>query len=1788
MFVQYVPRQVATMDFGDLVFGHDPGAEEAAELRPDDKFLDEEFDQVMSILKEQHHCFWVMSSRPKPQVLDKYLSDQLHCRLSDCLMDRGDNRDKLPFLEVTNHCTGLVVLEFLDADPSALRARSTEHEIMYAWSGGRRKSFSFKVVRRVSFQDFPNRDTFAVGLNTRDASRHDVSRLVDALAERFLKLRSNRPSGEEVGKVLETWIGDRQLCMGSSNPNALLTLPFPASVLVTSTSWEVVALPFRNRIHPANPYAAFFKDIYRWKDILQRCSLAGIAPDEVRHEEPQDGLGASLFARSPLEQLKCHLQRLLAFPLAPALDAEQQGGFEATTMSWVHFIDQMARAFSPEQFARSSWIKAAGRGSHWNATAGQKGRYDRPFMLACMEIVLGGSVKASDTDLESHGATHLKLHLRRSIAALPSSLSESLLPLIDECLQVPCRRLLESQRILLDSLLMRRQADKNEMRVHRGDRWYVMYDASNIGCRNVLMVRGHSLDGSKRAIAGTAAMLMKEIGSLPKEEFTLDKSDQMVQAKKDVESALEHQIWPPTIMAQRMCGGKKKAYNFAHTVRLLSNSWQLVKGQYKLTKSTTSDGGPERRIRRSKLNTKDVFPWWTSTSKQQVGADIGSGMELDAAGVNDEGEHVELNLQGAYGVRGSMHFVEKALHHALEALEDWKVQRKFLGSLCLCFNSPAWRQTYCIDAQLDAAMQRLFSSGPKVLDETGRSWKVFAYSLQWLCLRYDAIRNTWPYGDGDPQLVMDAEQPGSTVDTDDKKLGFHRNMIGCHIRKEYSRSYAFMLKSVSGLVGHMESWNTSCFCHCQPHVKERMGHGSCPLQGFRAVDLASGVFDEFLDEIATTAHTDVLARCAATLPAIERARILSEFGRVKSSLFTECAVRNLPYIRIPGRFLGVASHKTDTALFVLSDCLLQYHGLSAREKARSHPDMQCFLDPAGDGFPDVMKALRDGHFRDLDVDGPLQRHRQESQFIPSDETPAESIHAKANMSLKGAVRHYSEAYLSLTVRRQELFQMCNSEDDRNALVDYFNEMYTNALALERLQMTSHPRARRALQSNGLLESRFPHAATCGIIYNTAIETSYQTLPDMFGDDGSDGGGGGSSGGENDDDDQACNKGEQNKGNEDGSGDSSDSSSASEDKAGGAPGGKGSKVAKQIIRNNLAVHFKAQSSKVPIYAVKLPRPVLCEIFQSSAGLRESLEPHRALSASALQDIEAQVQEKPFLQMALAYYNKAVCATAGVGPEDLDTPVKQLEGFENQHPSLLEKGWVFFRLVNKNPAAVTRGDKDLIAQEMPCFDSTKIIVEVLAAVGADPEQHKTLLANEGKLFTVNAQVLFSRSLVAMQWEKQDLEAAFAESFCTCEVKREVIYNMCLLFGTMVNQWLNFNNDTTGTVKQSVDILDLGCVDAIAMAHLEKLQLVRCTRLSDATNPYSTWHLTQAGCDSWLSAFSVHSGCLLRHCRVSIDPLQMSVVDCLDTLLQARWNPTLTEHVEAKEKKQLNTKGAGPQEFFLHIDDVEKIKIKTQWYLRALVFLQKHKREKELPDLKHFQDVKYYKQYMGVEAKRAKQFSGMTAQLRVKRGKKDSKKVKKQQVTKRGVAQVHAKTFQWGEHRFTYRRQRKKGFIGAFSVTCPLNLCAHANHLNLQTQCKRSRSWRTDADEAAVVLSLKAFICAAPSKKSRLEHQLYKPTAEDLAHVATASPPGKTRITAPEAVSIIDAKKKSIAAGAKPKSKPQTKPLGQTCMSKGSKDGKVDKVDKDAESVSVASSCTLDSSTSSSGSDSDSSDS
>ena len=97
-------------------------------------------------------------------------------------------------------------------------------------------------------------------------------------------------------------------------------------------------------------------------------------------------------------------------------------------------------------------------------------------------------------------------------------------------------------------------------------------------------------------------------------------------------------------------------------------------------------------------------------------------------------QHAELNLNGVYAIHGSMHFVEKALHHALESLEDWKPQTRFLASSSILFSSSSWRETYVTD--VGEAAIGVFFGGPNpwmTQEEVGRclhsQWSGFANIL---------------------------------------------------------------------------------------------------------------------------------------------------------------------------------------------------------------------------------------------------------------------------------------------------------------------------------------------------------------------------------------------------------------------------------------------------------------------------------------------------------------------------------------------------------------------------------------------------------------------------------------------------------------------------------------------------------------------------------------------------------------------------------------------------------------------------------------------------------------------------------------------------------------------------------------------------------------------------------------------------------------------------------------------------------------------------------------------------
>ena len=272
-------------------------------------------------------------------------------------------------------------------------------------------------------------------------------------------------------------------------------------------------------------------------------------------------------------------------------------------------------------------------------------------------------------------------------------------------------------------------------------------------------------------------------------------------------------------------------------------------------------------------------------------------------------------------------------------------------------------------------------------------------------------------------------------------------------------------------------------------------------------------------------------------------------------------------------------------------------------------------------------------------------------------------------------------------------------------------------------------------------------------------------------------------------------------------------------------------------------------------------------------------------------------------------------------------------------------------------------------------------------------------------------------------------------------------------------------------------------------------------------------------------------------------MTFVECLNKLRAAKWTLVELDTVQGKDREELQTKGHGPQPFYLDVSDSKPFRMPacTTWYLRACANVSAGKAASKEP-LKHFErKSSYYKEFLGIVAKRRRRtavnksfwlrFSKSNPNKFTAKNSKDGKK----KAPKRGAVQKHPKTFHWGKHCFTFRRPSKKehekGAIGAFAVTCPLAVCQHVNALKSASLCKRQRSWRTDAEEEQAIAELKAFILSARDERhpGRPEHLRFKASKEELEFAAKAdAPPLHADAQASGSASSVIGHKRQASAG------------------------------------------------------------
>ena len=109
-----------------------------------------------------------------------------------------------------------------------------------------------------------------VGLERKRIAKFDCNNFRKASVERLLGLKSNVFVGETMFDVMAGWVDDPDLRLDHAAPTVLLTVPFPISVLATSTPWDTLSLSCLKTILVRNPHADLFRQVHAWWEILQQ------------------------------------------------------------------------------------------------------------------------------------------------------------------------------------------------------------------------------------------------------------------------------------------------------------------------------------------------------------------------------------------------------------------------------------------------------------------------------------------------------------------------------------------------------------------------------------------------------------------------------------------------------------------------------------------------------------------------------------------------------------------------------------------------------------------------------------------------------------------------------------------------------------------------------------------------------------------------------------------------------------------------------------------------------------------------------------------------------------------------------------------------------------------------------------------------------------------------------------------------------------------------------------------------------------------------------------------------------------------------------------------------------------------------------------------------------------------------------------------------------------------------------------------------------------------------------
>ncbi len=615
---------------------------------------------------------------------------------------------------------------------------------------------------------------------------------------------------------------------------------------------------------------------------------------------------------------------------------------------------------------------------------------------------------------------------------------------------------------------------------------------------------------------------------------------------------------------------------------------------------------------------------------------------------------------------------------------------------------------------------------------------------------------------------------------------------------------------------------------CDCHPVEMFEDGvlpkgwKCPLSGLKAVSVAQGGLDNFIEEAATMAHSMFMASLPLATSEEMRHYLGQQFFYAKSSIQVQCLVRSRPFRSLPATLLTLGCENDDEALTGGAQCIMEWCALGPAEQRNAHPKTKEMMEE-GAFLDDLLKCMED---EQIGEDGEVATWRYKSLFAGILEVSIEGRHAQLNKDIAKAP-HHNVGFCSCKGRKWELQDLISTAEGSAELTTQLTTCYSSSRCLEALGMQCHPSLAPFWETregkHRCLAPGVSDRIAQNVVYNLDPDTQFQDLPDPFqGNDDGDGGCGqppadGGDGAGNDD---------KHAGDDETSSTHSDSSTDSDSSGGGAGGqdGKGSKkdgskkvgLEQQLLKQNLYQHWLHHIDYESVYSCQLTAPDFQQCFGGPSMLLASVRPRLAVTEKLEKTMGTRPGLAKYATLALerskARSHQEDEATEDAGMSEKKGICKGI--FAKQHPQILKSMHVFWRVAHRNPAAC----EDKFGHDSKVvYGAHDVVLQMLCAVASKKDTQEILLAQDGEHCVVDMQKMISSGKGFLVWDRTVTRHHFSPLMFDVAGSDPIeVWNMASELGSLVSrQQLMVQNITRNCNLQ------VPASDKVRQHSLERLQ-------------------------------------------------------------------------------------------------------------------------------------------------------------------------------------------------------------------------------------------------------------------------------------------------------------------------------------------------------------------------------